>query len=56
MGDKAIPFLLAEIEKGTKHLFLALESIVDDNPAEFAQSDDEARHAWTKWSEERNFY
>jgi hypothetical protein len=49
MGERAVPFLLAEVEKGSRYLFVALEAITGENPAWHASSIYQARRAWIVW-------
>lgn len=56
MGEKALPFLINEIQRGSSHWFPALRAIAgSDRPRDEGDSFDEAVEVWTRWWSERHY-
>lgn len=54
MGEKALPFILKDLEEGPEHWFVALNSITKQNPiSEDDFGDMQAMsHSWVTWGKE----
>ena len=53
MGAPALKYLLAEVQKGRRFLFVALESIADEYPAKEAESFEQVQNAWIEWGKDQ---
>ncbi len=57
MGDVAIPFLLAELEREPDHWFTALQTITGENPVQKDAAGALAKmaNAWIKWGKSEGY-
>ena len=55
LGPSVVPFLLQELEREPDHWFWALKSITRVNPAEDADTFDDAVTAWLDWGAQRGY-
>jgi hypothetical protein len=53
MGEKALPYIIEEIQTDPNHWFFALRLISGDNPVRAGASVEEAVAAWTDWWTEK---
>ena len=53
MGERALPFLIKELDSKPSHWFWALRSITRENPAQQATTPQDAVKAWKEWWENR---
>lgn len=53
MGEKALPFIMKDLDKQFGHWFYALNQIVQKNVAEGAGNLEEARQRWLNWGREQ---
>ena len=57
MGEKAVPFIIRELEKKPAHWFWALCSITGENPVRPEQRGNlrEMSNAWIEWAEKKGY-
>lgn len=53
LGTDVVPLILRDLERTRDHWLWALDIIENDNPAEHAQTSDEAIDAWLQWGRHR---
>ncbi len=49
MGNRALPFLIKELDSKPSHWFWALRAIARENPAQHSDTPEEAAIAWREW-------
>lgn len=55
MGEKAVPFILKEIQEMGGYWFVALNAITGEDPVQPGSNYEQAAQAWLKWGKDKGY-